>query len=437
MQAKSAAEATPTPKDKSLRTVFTPEDRIRRRILIPNLSPGYNELIRVALEYEGYQVDALPMGGEEEVELGKRFVHNDICFPAQINIGELLKALHSGKYSREEVAVGLSKDCNACRALQYYALARKGLDESGFPDVPIVTTGKDRLNLHPGFTPGSGFRLKALQGMVYLDVLNEMIQKTLPYELEAGRSQELFDHYLAKGMDALKGKFKGLMKVADEAIRAFNQVPADRSVRKPRVGIVGEILVNYHPAGNYDLVSYLRRNGMETVLPPVFEFWRQDIVNAAEAGRYGFADRPSRDYLEAVWLYLLYNGHVARMERRLRRFRFYEKRESIFKIARNAEGVMEQAFNSGEGWLLPGEIITMIKKGIRSFVIVQPFGCMPNHISGRGTIKAIKTLYPHVQLLALDYDPDVSVGNIENRLQMLIITAREMAREEGQNGGRR
>lgn len=411
------------------RVVFTDEDRQRRKVLIPNLTPEYSRIMQVALGAEGVKGEILPLAGPKAVQLGKRYVHNDICFPAQLNVGELLEGLQSGQFDRHHTAIALSKNCNACRALQYYALARKALDDCGFTDVPIITSGNDLIGLHPGFQAGLHFRLKSLQGMVFVDAINDMRQKTLPYEIYPGETENVHARFLSEGMEALKDGFRPVLGTLRRAVDAFNAIPVDRSVRRPVVGIVGEILVNYHPTANYDIAGYLLRNGMEPYLPPIVEFFRQDVVNWEESARHGFSRHPWLDRTYAFLTQAIYNWHLRPTERLMRGFRFYEEREDIRELAHNAEGIIEQAFNSGEGWLMPGEIIGMIKKGVRSFVIVQPFGCLPNHISGRGTVKAIKERHPNVQILSLDYDPDISMGNVENRLQMLIINAKKWARE--------
>lgn len=405
---------------------YTRADRKRREIQIPVLYPEFSEVMKVAIEVEGHKARVVQVAGSEAVALGKRYVHNDICFPAQLNVGELLLALDKSGKPHSELAVGLSKNCLACRAVQYSALARKALDERGYADVPIITSGDDPYDRHPGLKMGLRFKLTSVKGLAYIDCLNEMRQRTLPYELEPGTTARVHEEALKRGMVALAKGLSPLLVELDRAIDAYNAIPADRSNPRPVVGIVGEILVNYHPAGNMDIGDWLLRHGMEPRFPPVLEFFRQDVVNDAVSARLGSSRWPILDSLRGFVTRQVYAQHLAPFERRMPRFRYYGHRSDIDEIARNAEGIMDLAFNSGEGWLMPGEIVGMIKDGVRSFVIVQPFGCLPNHVSGRGTIKAIRERYPRVQIVALDYDPDVSVANIENRLQMLVMGAREL-----------
>lgn len=406
---------------------YTHEDRGRRTIYIPVLSPEFSEVMRVAMEAEGHQVAVAKVAESRAIELGKRHVHNDICYPAQLNVGELLVALESGQVPREKAAVGLSKNCLACRALQYSALARKALDEAGWSDIPIITSGTDPYDRHPGLSLGFRFKQKSMLGMAYIDGINEMRQRTLPYERVPGTTERVHAAALSRGMAALREGAGPLGVALDDAIDDFNGIDADRSAPRPVVGIVGEILVNYHPAGNMDIAAWLLKHGMEPRFPPVLEFFRQDVVNASVAAKEHFSRWPILDWALSGITQAVYAAHAGPLEAKMSRFRWFHPRLSIRDLAKRAEGVMNLAFSSGEGWLMPAEIIAMAEEGVSSFVIVQPFGCLPNHVSGRGAIKAIREKYPRVQLVAIDYDPDVSVANIENRLQMLVMGARELA----------
>jgi predicted nucleotide-binding protein (sugar kinase/HSP70/actin superfamily) len=192
------------------------------------------------------------------------------------------------------------------------------------------------------------------------------------------------------------------------------------------VGILGEILVNYHPTGNMDIAAWLLRHGMEPRFPPMLDFFRQDVVNHAVSAQRGFSRWPVVDSLLSGITEAVYDFHERPFAERMRRFRWNHPRPTVQELAKKAEGIMDLAFSSGEGWLMPGELMHLVEQGVHAFVIVQPFGCLPNHVSGRGTIKAIRERHPRVQIVSIDYDPDVSVANIENRLQMLVMGAREL-----------
>lgn len=411
--------------------VFSKADKRGRTILIPNLTPDFSHVMKLAIESEGYRVRRLPLAGPAAVEYGKKFVHNDMCYPAQLNIGELLYGLENTRMARAETAVGLSKSCNACRALQYFALARNALDQAGYSDIPLITNGTDVLGLHPGMKLGLRFKLKSMQGILFTDALIEMKNRIEPYEIEPGSTRRLHRKFLYRGIRALRKSFRAGLDVLEEAVGAFSEIPHDRSHPKPIIAVIGEILVNYHPAGNYFLESYLLKNGMELRLPPLLEFFHQDVVNMRVAASLGFSDSPRLHHLLSGVSEFFYRFHINPVNRVMEKFRYYETKPDIFEIEAKAKQVFNTAFNSGEGWLIPGKITAWMEQGVRSFIIVQPFGCLPNHVSGRGVMRALREKCPEAQILSLDFDPDVSEGNIHNRLQMMIISAREAHAHRG------
>lgn len=405
--------------------VFSKADRKNRTILIPNLTPDFSHVMKLAIEAEGFRVRRLPLAGPEAVEYGKKFVHNDMCYPAQLNIGEILFGLEKNKMERTATAVGLSKSCNACRALQYFSLARQALDQAGHADIPLITNGTDVLGLHPGMTLGLKFKLKSMQGILLTDSLTEMRNRIEPYELEAGSTRRVHRRFLYRGIRGLRKSFREGLGVLEQAVEAFNHIPHDRSNPKPIIAVIGEILVNYHPAGNYFLESYLLKNGMELRMPPLLEFFHQDVINMNIAASLGFSDSPRLDRLLSGVSEFFYRMHINPVNRAMEKFKYYERKPDIFEIEAKARQVFNTAFNSGEGWLIPGKILGWMEQGVRSFIIVQPFGCLPNHVSGRGVMRALREKCPQSQILSLDFDPDVSEGNIQNRLQMMILSARE------------
>jgi len=406
---------------------FLKKDQKERTILLPRLSASFTELISHAFRKQGYKTQPLPTAGHREIELGKRFVHNDICYPAQINIGEILGFLQDHPRANTQYAAALAKNCNDCRAGQYAALGRKAFDNAGFNTVPIITTDiDDKKELHPGFKlDGLKFQMHMVKGLVLIDALDDMLRKTRPYELNAGETERIHAEELDKVLGALDHGFSKGRKVLESSIERFNTIAVDRSVRKPRVAIIGEILVNYHERGNHGVVAYLESHGMECVLPAMIEFWRQDVVNRSVASEHGHVLWSRLNRFLGSLTGAVFNFFIDRGEKSMQKFRWHEERADILSIAEKAKTITDISFKTGEGWLIPGEILTWIGKGIRSFLVVQPFGCLPNHITGRGVIAAIKRKYDDVQILPLDFDPDTSEANIQNRLQMLILSARE------------
>lgn len=416
-----AAAALPRP----FSPLFSRADKRTRLLVIPNMSRSFSTMCSAVFRSLGYRSIPLPLANHDAQRLGKRFVHNDACFPAQINIGEFLHFLGQGTMRPSEVAVVLAKNCEDCRAGQYFSLARKALDDAGYPDVAIVTTGADTKHIHPGFTAGLRYKLKTLWGIAITDTLDAMVRATRPYEREPGSVDCLYEEHLGTITQALEhGANKGLAALAG-AVQAFNEVPVERPHKRPRVLVIGEILMNYHETANRQLVRYLEKNGMEVLLPDIVSFfWRQVVVDK-DMARRGLTRWPLFKQCGAFIFDCAFRHVLGRVETIAKRFRFYEPRPGINELAAGIAGFIDTAIVAGEGWLIPGEIMHYAKKGVTSFVIIQPFGCLPNQITGRGIVKPLKERFPHINILALDYDYDVSMANLENRLQMLVMAAKQ------------
>lgn len=408
------------------KTIYEKKDR-KKTILIPNLSPSFSILMEEALKAQGYDTQILPFADEKAIDLGKKFVHNDICFPAQVNIGEHLRFLQIHKNNSSDYAVMLAKNCKDCRAGHYAALARKALDANGFESVPILTTDfSDIRQIHPGFKISEAkFSLFSVKGMGFIDAIDDMTRKCRPYSKNPAEVEELNRVWCRKACLALRhNEFKSALKTLKQAIKAFNAIETDRSVRRPRVGIIGEILINYHETGNYGIVEYLEQNGMEVVLPALIEFWRQDVINFRVMSDRKHSRFPLFRKFMGFAYEKVFNAILNPIEKEMKNFKYYEPHSDIFEMANYAKEISDIAFRTGEGWLIPGEIISWLKKGINSHLIVQPFGCLPNHITGRGVANAIKEKYLGTTIQSLDFDPDTSLANIHNRMQMIILNAK-------------
>ncbi len=405
---------------------FEKKDKKLKTILVPNLSEAFTEIVSSVIQKEGFKVELLPLAGKKAIELGKKYVHNDICYPAQINVGEILAALEDKKFDPNSVALGLAKNCDDCRAGQYAALARKALDEAGYPQIKIVTTGVDTRNMHPGFSMSLLFQVRMLWGLAMTDAMENARLRIRPYEANKGQTDTVFEHYIKKMAKAMKISYRKAFKVFKEAANALNQIPLVEQERKPRVFIIGEILMNYHPTANGNIVRYLEANGMEVMLPTMVDFFRRDLIRVQEGVKHDQVVNPFLEGLVANLSDNLYSYVLKKIAGAMKAFKLYEPLRDVHEIAGNIENFIDKTYMVGEGWTIPAEIIEHAREGVNSFVIVQPFGCLPNHITGRGMTKTVKKMFPHIQVLSLDYDPDTSFANVENRLQMLIITAREI-----------
>ena len=418
---KRAAGALPRPYSPA----YTRADRRKRVILVPNLSRSFTAMAAAVFRRLGCRSVPLPLADQTAQHLGKRFVHNDICYPAQVNVGEFLHFLSAGSMAPSEVAVALAKNCRDCRAGHYFALTRKALDDAGYKDAAIITTGKDVKGAHPGFSAGLRYNLLMLWGIVVIDVLDALVLRTRPYELEEGSVDRLYEEHLDRITQALERGVIRCLAALSRAVDAFNAVPLKNVKRRPRVFVIGEILMNYHETANRQLTRYLEKHGMEVVLPDMVNFfWRQVVVDR-DLARRRLAKRPMVTRLGAEAFDIAYRRAVGKTDKIYSKFRFYEHRPDIVELAANIEGFIDKTLVAGEGWLIPAEIMHHAIKGVTSFVIIQPFGCLPNQITGRGLVKPLKERFPHINILALDYDYDVSMANLENRLQMLVMAAKQ------------
>ncbi len=405
---------------------YTREDRKEKIVLIPNTSHAFCMAMSAAISTQNIRAVPLDIGRDEAIRLGKKYVHNDICFPCQIVIGEALAALESGKYDDKEVAVGMAKYIGDCRLTHYSALLRKALDDAGYDYVPILTNDDvDYHNMHPGYRMSMLAAIRFAFMLPVIDELEELLRKIRPYELVPGSANRAFDEGINLVCDGMKEHgINGMRKGYKKAIRLMKDVKYDRSVRRPRVLIVGEYLLNFHPGANHDIEDYLERNGFE-----IIEARMTDVIQKS----YFYKDAQVKDYdLDKPFTEKTYLSIVDKVfdmahdmsDSIASSHPLYERPTRLPELAEESDPIIPRSFDAGEGILIPGEILHHAKRGCRTFIILQPFGCLPNHVVGRGISKRIKELYPDAQILPLDYDPDVSFANIENRLQMLIMNIR-------------
>ena len=317
----------------------------------------------------------------------------------------------------------MGKYIGDCRLTHYSALLRKALDDAGFPQVPIITNDdQDAHNLHPGFKMSLPTAMNIAFAMPVIDIMEELLRKIRPYEVIPGSTEEAFE----RGMDAIVEGIKqdgiaGMKKGFSYAIDLLCEVQYDRTDLRPTVLIVGEYLLNFHPGANHDIEAYLEQNGFE-----IIEARMTDVIQKS----YYYLDMQIREYAiqkpwkDKLWYRTadsMFDAAHSMADKIARKHPLYKSAARIQDVAKGSNQIFHHTFDAGEGILIPGEILHHAAEGCRNFIILQPFGCLPNHVVGRGIIKRLKELYPDVQILPLDYDPDVSFANVENRLQMLIM----------------
>ena len=377
----------------------------------------------VVYKKQGIRIESLPVGHERASELGKKYVHNDICYPAQMVIGEALEALESGKYDPNKTAITMAKYLGDCRLTHYSALLRKALDEAGYKQVPIITNDiDDEKNMHPGFKMNLLSSLRIAFGLPMIDALEELLRKMRPYEIEKGASDEAFDRALDAVIDGFAKKgIRGARKGFEQAIRIMKDVVYDRTKTRPRVLIVGEYLLNFHEGANRNIERYLENNGMEVVEARMTDVIRKTyFYQRAQVKEFGV----QKPFSQRAFLELTNSAFEAAhnlCDRIACAHPLYEPPCRMPELVKASDPIVHHSFDAGEGVLIPAEILHHYAQGLRSFIILQPFGCLPNHIVGRGIVKSIREACPNAHVLALDFDPDTSFANIENRLQMLIM----------------
>ncbi len=405
---------------------FTKQDAKERVVLVPNTSHAFSRIMSAAMEAQHLKTIPLEIGREEAIRLGKEYVHNDICFPAQIVIGEALAALKSGKYDPDCTAIAMGKYVGDCRLTHYGKLLRKALDDAGFSQVPILTNDDiDIHNMHPGFKMNLASSIRIAFALPMIDVMEELLRKIRPYELNAGAANKAFERgmdYIVEGL--AKNGVQGAKKGFQRAIRLMKKVPYDKTNKRPTVLIVGEYLLNFHPGANHDIEEYLEKNGFEIIEARMTDVIRKTYFYKAAQNKEYHLHKPLG---EKAWYHatnIFFDAAHDLTDKIAREHPLYEPACRMDDLVKDSDSIIHHTFDTGEGVLIPAEIIHHAKHGCKAFVILQPFGCLPNHVVGRGIAKKLKEMYPDVQILPLDYDPDVSFANIENRLQMLIMNAK-------------
>ena len=416
-QAEWTALSRPLPEPYEVK--YRKADKQLRTVLVPNISAPVSTLLTALMDREGIRAVSLPVGGPEQIRVGKKYTHNDICFPCQMVIGELIDALQKGNYPEDSVAVGMAKLSCDCRMANYTAILRKALDSAGFETVPILTTDPgDTKGIHPGVSMlGARSVLMAAWAFSMLDILEELTRKIRPYETVAGETDRVFNECVESLAEASKQGLGKLIGAFRRSIEAFQGLHWDRSCRKPRVLVTGELLVNFHPGTNFHVEEYLEKNGMEVILPRITYQFRKDFqASISEIRDFGAHLAPYPFALDAA-----VEGIQRFLEQIAKAHPLYHRAARPQELHDGVKEIIPKTLTCGEGWLMAGEIAHYAKQGVRSFIILQPFGCLPNHVCGRGVTKRLKEEFPGVQILPLDLDPDTSYANVENRLQMLIM----------------
>lgn len=408
---------------------FTPEMKKTHTILIPNMAVTQFRLLKAAMEYEGYHCEVLGNCGSAVAQLGLKYVHNDTCYPALLIIGQFLDALNSGKYDLEHTALCITQTGGGCRASNYIHLLRKALVKAGYPQIPVASMNFSGLEKDSGLPMTLPLIRRMIAAIFYGDMLAALRNQTAPYENEAGaadRTVDLWVERLYRVIMAGKGITGREMKyIFPRIAKDFAAIPVTR-VPKVKVGVVGEIYVKYSPLGNNDLQRFLESQGCEVNFPGLMGFLQYCLFNMGEdhvlyGGKLGtklLTDRVLAwmDDIECAAL---------KAEREAGFYAPGSFRELVEKPA----GIISLGAKMGEGWLLTAEMIELVQGGYGNIVCAQPFGCLPNHIVGKGMINKIRALYPAANITPIDYDPSATKVNQENRIKLMLAVAKERLTE--------
>ncbi|WP_125708282.1 2-hydroxyacyl-CoA dehydratase [Lacticaseibacillus porcinae] len=394
-------------------------------LLLPMMSPIHQHgLVDVALRASGYNVVNLPMDDRKSIDVGQKFVNNDACYPAIISIGQMLEALQSGKYDLNKTAVMMTQTGGGCRATNYIPLIRKALKDAGFAQVPVVSLslGNQGVEETPGFTFTLPLLKRVAIAFLYGDLFERVVYRTRPYETEPGMIDKMHDQWLELVRPSVeKGSFREFKKNVAQIVKDFDTVPLDESIVKPKVGVVGEILVKYSPIANNNVVRLLEKEGAQAVVPDIVGFMNYSLYN--QLYKYDHLGAKASAKYFAEFAMGLIKWCEQPMQKALTASKRFEGIEAIKEVADDASKILSLGNQTGEGWFLTGEMIELLKSGVPNIICMQPFGCLPNHIVGKGMVKELRRQFPGANIAPIDYDPGTSVVNQLNRIRLMLATA--------------
>nr|WP_072515095.1 2-hydroxyacyl-CoA dehydratase [Ndongobacter massiliensis] len=400
-------------------------------ILVPAMAPDHFRILDAAMTSEGYKMDFLPRVDRKVIDAGLKYVNNDSCYPSITVVGQMMEALESGRYDPNRVALLMTQTGGACRASNYVGYIRKALQEMGHPQIPVIALSAQSIESSPGFRVTPRLLKKGVISLIAGDLLMRCANATRPYECHAGETDRVKERWIEAYRSLVqKPRMTRYRQLVQQTVREFDRIPR-RDVVKPKAGIVGEILVKYLPEANNHLQDLLEAEGAEVVLPDLVDFFLYCLRNAKHKADLLKTNRFKAQLVQLGVHYIEYYRAPARHA--LRASTHFTEPFHIEQVERFAEEVVALGHQYGEGWLLSGEMIELIHEGAPNIVCIQPFGCLPNHITGKGVMKSIREKYPQANIVAIDYDPGASEVNQINRIKLMMTSARESVREEEQS----
>lgn len=412
------------------RPLFTPPMAETHTLLVPEMSPIHFEFLETVLRSGGYRAERLPEVSPETIELGLKYVNNDACYPSLIVTGQILEGLLSGRYDLDRVSVIISQTGGGCRATNYIAFIRKALRDAGMEKVPVIPLNASRnLEKMPGFRITIPMVHRLVMAVVWGDLLMRLLYRCRPYEAEPGSADALHRSWVPRIQESVRtGSIPLFSEEAKNLIRDFEALPLQEALRKPRVGVVGEILVKFHPYANNQIVEYLEKEGAEAVVPDLLDFFLYSLHGKVyDHQEMGGSYRERLVAEMAVGLMELYRSTIRRCLEGSRRF---VPPTTLRTLTEGARGILSLGNRTGEGWFLTAEMVELLHMGVNNIVCIQPFACLPNHVTGKGMIKGLRRRFPQANIAPVDYDPGSSQVNQMNRIRLMLSVAKKKLAQE-------
>ena len=399
-------------------------------ILCPQLSPIHFEIIESAFRASGYRLEVLPNDNKQAVDVGLKYVNNDACYPSLIVVGQIMDAILSGRYDTDKLAIIITQTGGGCRASNYIGFIRRALKKANYSHIPVISLNLSGLEGNPGFRLTPPLVLRGIYGLVFGDVFMKCVYRMRPYEAVPGTTDALHRKWVEKCKTFVSKGYpsrRAFKKMCADIIREFDEIET-LDVRKPRVGVVGEILVKFLPAANNHLVELLEKEGAEAVVPDLLDFLQYCFYNQHfKVSDLGFAK--SKAKIADLGIRLL-EWFRAPANKAYRASKHFEPTTPIERLAEMASEIVSIGNQTGEGWFLTGEMLELIHYGAGNIVCTQPFACLPNHVVGKGVIKELRRLYPQSNVVAIDFDPGASEVNQLNRIKLMLSTANKNLENE-------
>lgn len=400
-------------------------------ILVPQMAPIQFRLAEPVLQRAGYKVRLLEQTDASTLETGLKYVNNDACYPSIVTIGQLIEQFTSGKVNPDRAAVAITQTGGMCRATNYASLLRKGLRDAGYPQVPVIAVSLQGLEENPGFKLTLPIYHRLIQAIVVGDAIQKMLLRVRPYEATPGSAQRLYQHWnqiwrdwFASGGHTVEYGRVGYRRLTRRCVEAFDALPLTTLERKPRVGLVGEILVKFHPDANNHAVRVIEEEGCEAVLPGLLQFFEYSLADGPWDWENLRAGAKSNRYTKPVGLWILkqYQRTVNQAFASTRGK--FTPSHDIMEMYESSKDIASMGNQAGEGWYLVSEMVDMIEHGCPNIICAQPFACLPNHIVGKGMFRPLRLRFPQANLVGIDYDPGASAVNQLNRIKLMISTAK-------------